>query len=31
MVLQPDGKIIVAGSRTHPYEDTDFVLVRYRP
>ena len=31
MVLQPDGKILVAGPRTHSTEDTDFVLVRYLP
>jgi uncharacterized delta-60 repeat protein len=31
MVLQPDGKILVAGPRKSPNDDTDFVLVRYRP
>jgi uncharacterized delta-60 repeat protein len=31
MVLQPDGKILVAGPRTHATEDTDFVLARYLP
>ncbi len=31
LVLQPDGKIVAAGSSNSPNEDSNFALVRYNP